>query len=142
MGDSLTRVVMLGIVAVGIWWAATTFWVHGTNGGLSKASATVSQAAAAHSLLRRRALREKRANTVVHWIRCASSNAPDQQRHPVQLPFTGGEWSWRTVLVRGRHTRLAAVVRHERGLPKLGAVGPVRKRDNGRPTVPPRWCTP
>jgi hypothetical protein len=50
MGDSLTRVVMLGIVAVGIWWAATTFWVHGANGGLSKAASTVSQAATAHSL--------------------------------------------------------------------------------------------
>jgi hypothetical protein len=50
MGDSLGRVVMLVVVAAGIWWAATTFLVHQTPGGLSKATSTVSQAAAAHGL--------------------------------------------------------------------------------------------
>jgi hypothetical protein len=50
VSGSLGRVAMLVAVAAGIYWAATTFLIPHSNGGLSAAAAAVSQAAASRGL--------------------------------------------------------------------------------------------
>jgi hypothetical protein len=50
VSGSLGRVAMLVAVAAGIYWAATTFLIPHSNGGLSAATSAVSQAAASRGL--------------------------------------------------------------------------------------------
>jgi hypothetical protein len=50
VSGSLGRVAMLVAVAAGIYWAATTFLIPHSNGGLSGAAVAVSQAAASRGL--------------------------------------------------------------------------------------------